>query len=98
MDKLKSGDIYEIADVVRNLSFKQKEKGLSTGEKKMLINAKQILVSELVLAEQSNQDEMEEIVDTKINNSFLLFRTNGAVKEDMVNKFIPFDRGEKKVK
>ena len=91
MDKLKSGDIYEIADVVRNLSFKQKEKGLSTGEKKMLINAKQILVSELVLAEQSNQDEMEEIVDTKINNSFLLFRTNGAVKEDMVNKFIPFD-------
>ena len=98
MDKLKSGDIYEIADVVRNLSFKQKEKGLSTGEKKMLINAKKILVSELVLAEQSNQDEMEEIVDTKINNSFLLFRTNGAVKEDMVNKFIPFDRGEKKVK
>ena len=97
MDKLKSGDIYEIADVVRNLSFKQKEKGLSTGEKKMLINAKQILVSELVLAEQSNQDEMEEIVDTKINNSFLLFRTNGAVKEDMVNKFIPFDRGEKKL-
>ena len=43
MDKIKSGDIYEIADVVRNLSFKQKEKGLSTGEKKMLTNAKQIL-------------------------------------------------------
>ena len=40
----------EIADVVRNLSFKQKEKGLSTGEKKMLNNAKQILVSELVLS------------------------------------------------
>ena len=50
MDKIKSGDIYEIADVVRNLSFKQKEKGLSTGEKKMLTNAKQILVSELVLS------------------------------------------------
>ena len=50
MDKMKSGDIYEVADVVRNLSFKQKEKGLSTGEKKMLSNAKQILVSELVLA------------------------------------------------
>ena len=49
MEKLKSGDIYEIADVVRNLSFKQKEKGLSTGEKKMLVNAKQILVSDLVL-------------------------------------------------
>ena len=90
MDKLKSGDIYEIADVVRNLSFKQKEKGLSTGEKKMLVNAKQILVSELVLAEQSNKDEMEELVDTRINNSFMLFRGNDGVKESVVEKFIPF--------
>ena len=93
MEKLKSGDIYEIADVVRNLSFKQKEKGLSTGEKKMLVNAKQILVSELVLAEQSNKDEMEELVDTKINNSFMLFRANDTqVKtESVVEKFISFD-------
>ena len=58
MDKMKSGDIYEVADVVRNLSFKQKEKGLSTGEKKMLNNAKQILVSELVPAEHSSYEEM----------------------------------------
>ena len=91
MDKLKSGDIYEIADVVRNLSFKQKEKGLSTGEKKMLVNAKQILVSELVLAEQSNKDEMEELVDTKINNSFMLFRGNEDIKTSVVEKFIPFN-------
>lgn len=91
MDKLKSGDIYEIADVVRNLSFKQKEKGLSTGEKKMLNNAKQILVSELVLAEHSNKDEMEELVDNKINNSFITFRSNDTVKESIVSKFIPFD-------
>ena len=91
MDKLKSGDIYEIADVVRNLSFKQKEKGLSTGEKKMLVNAKQILVSELVLAEQSNKDEMEELVESKINNSFMLFRGNEQVKESVVEKFIPFN-------
>ena len=91
MDKLKSGDIYEIADVVRNLSFKQKEKGLSTGEKKMLVNAKQILVSELVLAEQSNKDEMEELVDNKINNSFMLFRGNEEIKESVVEKFIPFN-------
>ncbi len=91
MDKLKSGDIYEIADVVRNLSFKQKEKGLSTGEKKMLVNAKQILVSELVLAEQSSKDEMEELVESKINNSFMLFRGNNEVKENVVEKFIPFN-------
>ncbi len=93
MDKLKSGNIYEIADVVRNLSFKQKEKGLSTGEKKMLVNAKQILVSELVLAEQSNKDEMEELVESKINNSFMLFRANDEVKNSIVEKFIPFDDG-----
>ena len=91
MDKLKSGDIYEIADVVRNLSFKQKEKGLSTGEKKMLLNAKQILVSELVLAEHSNKDEIEEIVDNKINNSFITFRSGDTIKESVVSKFIPFD-------
>ena len=91
MDKLKSGDIYEIADVVRNLSFKQKEKGLSTGEKKMLVNAKQILVSELVLAEQSSKDEIEELVDSKINNSFMLFRSNNEEQENVVEKFIPFN-------
>ena len=91
MEKLKSGNIYEIADVVRNLAFKQKEKGLSTGEKKMLENAKQILVSELVLVEQSNKDEMEELVNNKINNSFMLFRGNDQVKESVVKKFIPFN-------
>ena len=91
MDKMKSGDIYEIADVVRNLSFKQKEKGLSTGEKKMLNNAKQILVSELVLAEHASQEEVEEIVETKINTSFNLFKTEDIVKENIVKKFIPFE-------
>jgi len=91
MDKMKSGDIYEVADVVRNLSFKQKEKGLSTGEKKMLNNAKQILVSELVLAEHASQEEVEEIVDNKINTSFNLFKTEDIVKESIVKKFIPFE-------
>ena len=91
MDKMKSGDIYEIADVVRNLSFKQKEKGLSTGEKKMLNNAKQILVSELVLAEHSTKDEVERLVDSKINTSFMTFRSEDIGKESVVNKFIPFD-------
>ena len=91
MEKMKSGDIYEIADVVRNLSFKQKEKGLSTGEKKMLNNAKQILVSELVLAEHSSQDEVEQLIDNKINTSFNLFRTEDVIKESVVKKFIPFE-------
>ena len=98
MDKMKSGNIYEIADVVRNLSFKQKEKGLSTGEKKMLINAKQILVSELVLAEHSSYEEMEDIVDNKINQSFKEFKVENvdtiSPLSNVVNKFIPFDEAQ----
>ena len=92
MEKMKSGDIYQVADVVRNLSFKQKEKGLSTGEKKMLNNAKQILVSELVLAEHATEDEVEKLVDSKINTSFMTFRADELNHDNnIVNKFIPFN-------
>ena len=91
MDKMKSGDIYEVADVVRNLSFKQKEKGLSTGEKKMLNNAKQIMISELVLAEHASQEEVEQLVENKINTSYKMFRADEIGTESVVNKFIPFD-------
>ena len=94
MDKMKSGDIYEVADVVRNLSFKQKEKGLSTGEKKMLNNAKQILVSELVLAEHAPQEEVEQLVENRINISFdeyKLPQENIDINQNIVNKFIPFN-------
>lgn len=92
MDKMKSGDIYEIADVVRNLTFKQKEKGLSTGEKKMLSNAKQILVSELVLAENSSQEEIEGLIENKINSSFKEFELDHVEPvKNIVNKFIPFE-------
>ena len=76
MEKMKSGDAYEIADFVRNLSFKQKEKGLSTGEKKMLLNAKQILVSELTLAQNAKKEEIEELVNNTINLSFAEYNKN----------------------
>ena len=100
MDKMKSGDAYQIADVVRNLSFKQKEKGLSTGEKKMLLNAKQILVSELTLAGSQSQDDIENLVDDTINTSFaeyskLSLGTPEVVAPqsgNIVKKFIPFDQ------
>ena len=95
MDKMRSGNIYEVADVVRNLSFKQKEKGLSTGEKKMLNNAKQILVSELVLAEHASKEEIEKLVDNKINISFeenrMPVEENIEINKNIVSKFIPFD-------
>lgn len=63
MDKIKSGDIYEIANVVRNLMIRDREKGLSTGERKMLNNAKQMLVSEIVLAKELEQIEVEKLID-----------------------------------
>ena len=95
MDKIKSGDIYEVADVVRNLSFKQKDKGLSTGEKKMLSNAKQILISELVLAEHASQEEVEQLVDNKIKISFDEYKAPHEdtidLNQNIVSKFIPFD-------
>ena len=93
MDKMKSGNIYEVADVVRNLSYKQKEKGLSTGEKKMLNNAKQILVSELVLAEHASENEVENLVENKINLSFEEHKNfeESVNTSSVVSKFIPFN-------
>lgn len=63
MIKIKSGDIYEVADVVRVLMLREKEKGLSTGERKMLNSARQILVSELVLAKGMEEIEIENIIN-----------------------------------
>ena len=60
MDKIKSGDIFEVAEVVRNLSIRDREKCLSTGERKMLDTARQILVSELVLAQDTTEEAVEE--------------------------------------
>ncbi|NLY89534.1 MAG: CarD family transcriptional regulator [Firmicutes bacterium] len=63
MEKIKSGNIYEVAEVVRNLSIRDREKGLSTGERKMLENARQILLSELVLAQNITEEQVEEMVE-----------------------------------
>ena len=56
-DKMKTGDIFELAEVVRNLSLRDHEKGLSTGEKQMFVKAKKILASELMYAKQMDEDE-----------------------------------------
>ncbi len=94
MEKMKTGNIYEVADIVRNLSFKQKEKGLSTGEKKMLLNAKQILISELVLAEQKDLNEIESLVENKIDASYAEHVSSleqDVSEENVVKKFIPMN-------
>jgi CarD family transcriptional regulator len=56
-DKMKTGDIYELAEVVRNLALRDVEKGLSTGEKQMYVKAKKILASELMYAKNMTEDE-----------------------------------------
>ena len=56
-DKMKTGDIYELAEVVRNLALRDGEKGLSTGEKQMYVKAKKILASELMYAKTLSEDE-----------------------------------------
>ena len=62
-DKIKTGDIYELAEVVRNLAIRESEKGLSTGEKQMFTRAKKILASELMYALEMGEDEAEEHLD-----------------------------------
>lgn len=62
MEKIKSGDIFEVAEVVRNLSLREKEKGLSTGERKMLENSRQILISEIVLAKNIKEQEATDLI------------------------------------
>ncbi|MEA2296961.1 MAG: CarD family transcriptional regulator [Solirubrobacteraceae bacterium] len=62
-DKIKTGDIYELAEVVRNLAVREQEKGLSTGEKQMYTRAKKILASEMMYALEKSEDETEEHLD-----------------------------------
>jgi CarD family transcriptional regulator len=59
-DKMKTGDIFELAEVVCNLSLRDHEKGLSTGEKQMFVKAKKILASELMYAKGMDEDECSE--------------------------------------
>jgi len=65
-ERLKSGDIYEVAGVVRNLVRSDRTKKLSTGEKKLLGNAKQILESELMLAGGYSMEEADKLVEAHI--------------------------------
>ena len=59
-DKIKTGDIYELAEVVRNLAIREADKGLSTGEKQMYTRAKKILASELMYALGMDEAQVEE--------------------------------------
>jgi CarD family transcriptional regulator len=63
LEKLHSGDVMKVSEVVRDLWRRERDRGLSAGEKRMLAKARQILVSELALAEHTNEDKAETILD-----------------------------------
>lgn len=63
LEKLASGDVIKVAEVVRDLWRRERGRGLSAGEKRMLAKARQILVSELALAEKTNEDKAEKVLD-----------------------------------
>lgn len=66
MQKLKSGDLYEVARVIKGLLCRESEKGLSTGERKMLRTAKQILISEMVLSTGEAYEKLEQQVNSAV--------------------------------
>ena len=68
-DKIKTGDIYELAEVVRNLAIREAQKGLSTGEKQMFTRAKKILASELMYALDKDEEEAESYLDDLLADS-----------------------------
>jgi CarD family transcriptional regulator len=63
LDKIKTGDIFEVADVVRDLMIRDREKGLSSAEKKMLNNARQILISEMCMSTSYDEEEIATMID-----------------------------------
>ena len=64
--KIKSGDIFEVAKVVRALMIRDRERGLSTGERKMMMDARHVLISELVLAKDMSKEDISDIIEKKI--------------------------------
>ena len=75
-DKIKTGDVFELAEVVRNLAIREADKGLSTGEKQMYTRAKKILASELMYALDKEEDEAEEYLESCISDAHA--ERNGA--------------------
>lgn len=66
LETIKTGNIYEIADIVRNLTILDMTKGLSASEKKMLTNSKRIIVSELVIIGALDKEEASQMIDDLI--------------------------------
>ena len=70
-EKIKTGDVFELAEVVRNLAIRESEKGLSTGEKQMYTRAKKILASEFMYALEKDEDGAEAYLDELLEERFV---------------------------
>ena len=68
LERIKSGNLLEVARVIKGLRQREGQRGLSNGERKMLHTAKQILISELVLAQSLPYETVESSVDTVLSN------------------------------
>ncbi|MDA8144802.1 MAG: CarD family transcriptional regulator [Thermaerobacter sp.] len=66
LQKMKSGRIDEVAEVVRNLFLRERQKGLSTGERRMLDNARQILVSEVAMVKGMVEEQAARFIEAQI--------------------------------
>ena len=67
LERLKSGNLLEVARVVKGLMLRELERGLSTGERKMLHSAKEILISEIVLSQSCTYEDVEARINTALN-------------------------------
>jgi CarD family transcriptional regulator len=69
MEKIKSGSVTSVAFVVKALMLRDKDKGLSTGERKMLSSAKQILLSELIFVKDISAAQAEMLISERVGNN-----------------------------
>jgi CarD family transcriptional regulator len=81
-DKIKTGDIYELAEVVRNLAIREHQKGLSTGEKQMFTRAKKILASELMYALEMDEEQVDEHLTGLLTSSSVSAAAAGSAVAD----------------
>src|ERR1044072_7299562 len=85
LEKLASGDVNKVAEVVRDLWRRDKDRGLSAGEKRMLSKARQILVSELALAEGTDEDKAEVLLDEVLATACELSRIHNRASDSVAN-------------
>ncbi len=70
ISKIKSGDIYQVLSVVKNLMYRERKKGLSTSERKMLVTSRQIFTSEIVLSGAASMSDVERIMEDTVSKLF----------------------------